>query len=76
VDIARQQFAKDAIYGVSSIITSFNAKKRQDRTHGGYWRDKSPLPSVIFANWHTLLETLREKTISPGMKEAIDEMFS
>jgi hypothetical protein len=74
VDIARQQFAKDAIYGISSIITSFNAKKRQDRSQGGYWRDKSPLPSVILANWHTLLETIREKTVSAGMKESIDEI--
>jgi hypothetical protein len=76
VDLARSQFGLDAIAGVSSIITSLLTKKRQDRSQGGFWRDKSPLPSVVLANWHTLLETLREKTISPGMKEAIDEMFS
>jgi hypothetical protein len=74
VDLARKQFGLDAIAGVSSIITSLLTKKRQDRSQGGFWRDKSPLPSVVLANWHTLLETLREKTVSKDMQDAIDEV--
>jgi predicted phage replisome organizer len=74
VDLSRKQFAQDAFDGVSSIITSFLDKKRNDRTTGGFWRDKSPRPSTILAMWPDLLETIREKTMTPEEQDLLREM--
>jgi predicted phage replisome organizer len=74
VDLSSKQFAGMALDGVSSIITSFLDKKRNDRTTGGFWRDKSPRPSTILAMWPQLLETIREKTMTPEEQDLLKEM--
>jgi hypothetical protein len=74
VDLSSKQFADMALDGVSSIIQSLLTKKRNDKTPGGFWRDKSPRPSTILAMWPQLLETIREQRLTPDQQALIDEV--